>query len=105
MPIKENIIKVTENGKYRKFSNGQQCDCIIGLDQNSESPRLLRCKNPTDFIWFWREWIVEIIRESKTPIYSRIGVRCCQECFNKIKDVGPPSDLEKLRKKWADNNH
>lgn len=91
------------NGQYKKTKKGH-CECIIGQDENSHQPHLIKCYRPAAYIWFWRQWFYEII-QGKEPIYSQIGAACCQECFDKIsKDIGPPSDLEKYREIWKVKN-
>lgn len=92
----------TANGQYRKSKKGR-CECIIGQDPKSHQPHLIKCGKPVSYIWFWRQWFAEIIKESSDPIFSGIGAPCCQECFDKIKDVGPPSDFEHYREVWKKN--
>lgn len=93
---------ITTNGKYKSCKKGL-CECIIGQDPNSRQPHLIKCKKPVAFVWFWRQWFAEIIKGSAEPIYSNIGAPCCQECFDKIKDNGPPEDLEHYREMWKKN--
>lgn len=44
----------------------------------------LKCGKPAKFLYFWRQWLSEVMRESSDPIYSNVGAKCCEECFSKI---------------------
>lgn len=74
----------TPNGRYRSLKKGGLCECVIGLDPNSHQPHLIKCKKPAAYIWFWRQRLVEKIKKITEPIFSNIGARCCEECFDKI---------------------
>lgn len=97
----------TEVGQYRKFKSKKPvlCDCMIGVDPNSHSPRLLKCKNEAKFLWFSRHWFLEITKETE-PLYFDFPSLACESCLERLKNTKPPSDLNKYRelhKKNANN--
>jgi hypothetical protein len=94
---------VIETGKYERVKGIHYCDCIVGQDPNSHQPHLIRCENVAKWMWYWREYIQEILHESDKPMYNKIGARVCQECFDKIKLEKPRTDLEELREKYKKN--
>lgn len=97
-------MKILDTGKYTEAKGINKCDCCIGLDPNSKQPHLIKCENWAKFVWYARLYLVEIIRNSKNPIYDNLGARVCKECFEKLKTKGPPSDLEELRAKHIKNS-
>ncbi len=98
---------ITENGKYKKIPKDKgrfrQCDCTVDCDYTGSAPRLIRCKGEVEYKWFRRQWFMEIIKPGP-PSYSLFPAHVCEDCFQKIKDVGPPSDLQKYKDLWAKNN-
>lgn len=94
---------VLETGKYERIKGINYCDCTVGQDPNSHQPHLIRCKNWAKWIWCGRRYFEEIMKESMVPIYDRHGARVCQECFEKLKLQGPPTDLEELKAVYRKN--
>lgn len=92
---------IVEGGKYRKFKSKkpQFCECTTNIDYTSSQPRINKCGNVAEYVWFSRNWFLEIKLKSVKPLYFDFGALACESCLEKLKTTKPPSDLEKFKAK------
>lgn len=56
--------------EIKKYKGKELCEATIGVDPNSKQPKLLRCKNSAEYIYY----------------IKNIGHLLCDNCLKRIKE-------------------